>query len=113
MGCGFNKQRELTCEVCFGHQQEEWIPTPAGQILRVDKEALTGFSHVYCAGILNTTSLFQGCVLGAAASGSEKGKWNPHSKDRESGKEPQSAWVQLIGQLAVSFLDDIPQYLSR
>ena len=53
------------------------------QILKVYKEALkTVLSHVYDTGVFNTTSPSEGYVLGVA-SGSGKGKWNPHSKDRE------------------------------
>jgi len=48
------------------------------------------------AGVLTATSPSQGHVLGAA-SGSGKGKQNPHSKDRGGSKEPLSDMVQLMG----------------
>lgn len=57
-------------------------------------EALTRFSPMNHAGIFNTTSLFQGCVLGAA-SGIRKDKQNPHSKDRGEGVRS----LQVLGQL--------------
>lgn len=91
VGGSFNKQREFTHEVCFGWQQDEWIFVPAHQILKFYKEALTELIQVYCAGVLNTTSLSQGYVL-RAASGSGKGRWNPYTKDREEGKEALIAW---------------------
>ena len=40
--------------------------------------------------------------LDGAAFGNGKGKWNPHSKVREQGEEPPSAWDRLMGQLAVT-----------
>ena len=58
---------------------------------------LNRFSHMYCAGVLNTISLAQGCVLGAA-SGSGKGKQNPHSKD---GEGVRSSEGQLTSQPVV------------
>lgn len=72
VGGGFTKQKQLTYGACTG-QQDEWIPAPTIQILKVYKEALTGFSHIYHAGVANTTSLSQGHDLGAA-SGSRRGK---------------------------------------
>lgn len=63
----FNQQRELTYEASLGQPQDKWIPTPVYQILKVCKETLTGFSHVYCASVLNTTSLSQSYDLGAAS----------------------------------------------
>lgn len=76
-----------------------WIPTPTCQILEAYKEALTGFSHVYSVAV-NTTSLSQSYVL-RAASGSRKGKQNPHSQDRVGNEKSLSAWVQLSGQSVV------------
>lgn len=58
VGGGFTKQKQLTYGACTG-QQNEWIPAPTIQILKVYKEALTGFSHIYHAGVANTTSLSQ------------------------------------------------------
>ena len=74
------------------------LPT---KILKVYKEALTGFSQEYCAGGLNTTSLSQGSVLGPA-SGRQKGKWNPQSKGKGRAAELLTAWVQFMGQLVVT-----------
>lgn len=89
---------------CLGQQQDgKWIPTPASQILKACKEALIGYSHADHVGVFNTMLLSQGCVLGVA-SGSQKGKWNPHSKDRGSGQQPLNAWVQLLGQWLVTSL---------
>lgn len=51
-------------------------------------------------GVLNTTSLSQGCVLGAA-SGSETGKWDPRPKDSGGGEEPLITQVQFMGHLIV------------
>ena len=95
----FNKLRELTDEACLGRQQSEWIPAPARCALRVYKDALTGFSHEFRAGVLNT-SLSQGYVL-RAVSGSGKGRWNPHSKNRSRSEKPVITQVQLTGQQVV------------
>ena len=76
-------------------------PRTVHQTLKVYKEALTGFIHVYHAGVFNTTSPSQGYVLGVAA-GSGKGKYNPHSQHRGRGKEPLIAWVQFMGQSVVT-----------
>lgn len=62
-----------------------------------------GFSHIHGAGVLNITSLSQGCDLGGA-SGSRKGKENAHSKDRGWGEERPVAGVQLTVQPAVPSL---------
>lgn len=78
---GFNKQKELIYKTDPGLQQDEWIPTPARHILKVYIKALTEFSHIYCARVLNTTLLSKGQVLRAAL-GSRKGKRTPHSKER-------------------------------
>lgn len=83
-GDGFNKQRELTNKACFGQEQDERIPAPDHQILKVFKEAFTGFSHIYHVGVFNTASLSQGYVLGAA-SGSGKNKQNHIPKTGEEG----------------------------
>lgn len=53
--------------------QDEVIPVPGFQVVKDYKEALTGFSHIHCVGVLNCTSLSQGRVLGAA-SGRGEGK---------------------------------------
>lgn len=66
------------------------------QIFKVDKEALPGFSHVYCVGVVNTTSLSPWSSLWE-----EERQEEPHSVDRRVGEEPLRAWVQLTGQLAV------------
>lgn len=78
----FNEQRELIYKACLRQPQDEWIPASAHQILKVDKEAFTGFSHMRRVGVLNTISLSQGCVL-EAASGSGKGQRNPHQRTGE------------------------------
>lgn len=66
----------------------------------VSLEAVTGFGHIHRAGVLNITSLSQGCDLGGA-SGSRKGKENPYSKDRGWGEECPTAGVPLTVQPAV------------
>lgn len=74
---------------------------PAHCILRVYKEAHARFSHVYRACVVNTTSLSQGCVLGADP-GSGKVKGNPHSKHRGGGEDPVITGAHLTGQLVVT-----------
>ena len=59
--------------------------------LKIDKEALTVFSHIYHGGIFNATSLSQGNILGVVA-GSGKGKWNPYFKDRGTEVGVRSLW---------------------
>lgn len=85
-GRSFSKQRELAFKACLGWQ-DEWIPTPTCQILKAYKQTLPGVSHVSHAGVLNTTSLSQGCVLGAASE-SRRGKQKSPSKDRGTGEDP-------------------------
>lgn len=58
-------------------------------------EALTGFRHMYCPDGLSTTSLTQGCVLGAV-SGGRKGRQNPHSKGGE-GQGASNCWGPAHG----------------
>lgn len=79
----------------------KWILVLALQILEVDIEALTGFSHIYYAGVFNNVSPSQGCFLGAD-SGNWKGQQNPCFKDRGGGEEPLIARVQLPGQSVVT-----------
>lgn len=79
---------------------------PAKSSKFIHREALAGFGQVYRAGILNTTLLSHGCVLGAVSE-SKKGERNSHFKDTGAsgggvgGEEPLSAWVQLTVELAV------------
>ena len=84
VGGNFNKQRELPYEAYLEEEQDEWIPATASQILEMHKDPLTGFRHIYCANVLNTTALSQGYLLGTA-SGSGKDKQNSHSTDGDSG----------------------------
>ena len=81
-------------------REDEWIPASARHILKVYKEALSRFSHIYCVGVLNTTSLPQGYIL-RATSGSGKDKWNPRSKDRAGDEKPPIAGLQITDQPAV------------
>lgn len=55
---------ELPYEAYLGQEQDEGIPATTCQILEMYKEALTGFSHIYHAVVLNATSLSQGYLLG-------------------------------------------------
>lgn len=64
-------------KACLGQQQDSGFLHHLPNVKSLFIEALTGFSRIY-----HTTSLSQGCVVGAA-SGSRKGQQNPHSKDRE------------------------------
>lgn len=61
------------------------------------------FSHIFSSETLDTTFLFQGCNLGVA-SGSRENKQNTHGKDRGSDRELPIAWVQLVGQVAVTYV---------
>lgn len=65
-GGSFNKQKEFTHEASLGWQQDEWILAPTCKILKVYKEVLTEFNHIYPVGFPNTTKLSQGNVLGRA-----------------------------------------------
>ena len=55
---------------------------------------------MYSPDSLNAVSLSQGSILGAA-SRSQKGKWDTHSKGRGRGEEPPITWVQLMGEQVV------------
>ena len=44
VGGSFNKERELTYKECLGQQQEECIPSPTHQILKVYIEGSMGGS---------------------------------------------------------------------
>lgn len=76
----------------LGGSKTEWIPAPALSILKVHKGALTGFVHVYCADVLTTASLSEGCVLGTASRGRQAG-YIPTCRGQGRGEEPPSAWV--------------------
>lgn len=91
----------------LGGSKTEWIPAPALSILKVHKGALTGFVHVYCADVLTTASLSEGCVLGTASRGRQA--TFPHAVDRggvRSLRAPGSGscvnWQSLLS-------DDFPQ----
>ena len=77
IGGRFNKQGNFYTRLVLGSNKDEWIPVPSLQVVKVDKEPLTGFRHIYRVGVLNPTSLSQGRVHGAA-SGSGKGKLYSH-----------------------------------
>ena len=79
------------------------------RILKVYIEVLTGFNRMPSSDSLNTTFLFQSCILGVA-SGNGGSKQHTHSKGRGGGGEPSIAWVQLVGQLAVTSSDDRLQH---
>ena len=93
--CRYNKQREPTQVACLEQQQDKRIPTHTCHIL-VYKEAL---SYIYCADVLNTTNHLK--TVPEAASGSRKGKQNPHSKARK-GIGLQSNQAQLMGQQVIT-----------
>lgn len=103
----FNEQRERIYKACLRRPQDKWISASTHQILKVDKEALAGFSHTHRVGVLNTTSLSQGWIP-EAASGSGKGQWNPHQGEGvRSLRQLQSSsrvswWSRLF--------DDLPQH---
>lgn len=63
-------------------------------------EALTKFSHVFGPDGLNIIIFFQGCVL-ENDSHCGNGGQKTHSKDRGMGKQPLTAWGQLMGQQVV------------
>lgn len=104
VGGGFHKPRELTYKVS---KMSGSLPAPAYQILKVCIEAITNFCHVYHAGVLNTTSLSQGCVLGAAP-GIEKGKQNLHSQERGWGASNCSGPAHRLSCSQV--FDDFPKH---
>ena len=82
---GFIRQTELTYETCLGQQQDEWILTLTYQILNVYKEALTGFSHVYCVGVSTIYQYIKAMYLEQPL-GVLRGKWDPHFKTGEGVK---------------------------
>lgn len=88
-GGSFHKQKDLLSEACLGRKQDKSSP-PATSLKFRQGETGAG-----CAGVLNTATLPQGCVL-AAASGRAKAKQNPHSKDGGGGV---ISWVRRMGRL--------------
>lgn len=78
-----SQARALTTRLVSGScKMSRSLPSPA-RILGVYVEALVGFSHMYCPGGLNTTSLSQGCVLEMApAIGTGGRMYRMHSQDR-------------------------------
>ena len=85
---------------------------PSARILKVYREALTGFSHIFSPGGLNHTLLSQVCILVIPSGNS---RWSVHSMDRRGRKEPLTSQVQLTGQPAVSYpLNDdlLPRVLT-
>lgn len=100
-GC-FNNPMELIFETRLVWQQDEWSP-PFCQTVKVLKEAsLNRIHHRYRAGVLNTTSLPQADVLGAA-SGRGKSMQSQHSENKGEG-ETLMPQVQLAGQPVVMAL---------
>ena len=67
-------------------------------ILEVYREALTGFSHIFCPDGLNHTLLSQDCILETSSHCRNVG-WNVHSKDRGGVRSPPIARVQLSGHV--------------
>lgn len=65
------------------------------------EEALTGFSHTPGPDSLTTTSLSQGCVLGAAF-GCGEDKQGTHSKDMGGRRGPPIDRLQISGQVVVT-----------
>ena len=58
VGGSVNKPKELTYEARLGQQQDEWVPSlPARSYKFTQKEALTGYSRVYRAGLQPWSSL--------------------------------------------------------
>ena len=58
VGGSVNKPKELTYEARLGQQQDEWVPSlPARSHKFAQKEALTGYSRVYRAGLQPWSSL--------------------------------------------------------
>ena len=102
VGGSCHKQREPTQEACPGRERDEGMSTLTRQMLKVFEQAFAGFSRVYCAGGLNHITISR-LALGVA-SGSRKGKRNPHPTHSGGGGEPLGAQVQPTGQLAVTSL---------
>lgn len=90
-----------------GHQ-EEWILAPAGQTLKVYKEALIESSHTYPVGVLNITSPCQGLFLELPL-GAGKGRRFHTPRTGEGARSPQvpgaSSWAHGWSRLR----DDLPQ----
>lgn len=79
--------------------------------LKCYKGVLPELSHIYRAGVFNTTSRSQDHDLGADF-GSEKGKQNPHSKGREGLRSPRfPGSSSRLRQPARLFDDDVSQHL--
>lgn len=53
-GGSFSKQKEFTHEASLGWQQDEWVLALTCKILKVYKEVLTEFSHIYPVGFPKT-----------------------------------------------------------
>lgn len=53
-------RRELTYEACLGYHKTRGSPHPPTRILKVDRDALMGFSHVFPVQTVSTTRSSQG-----------------------------------------------------
>lgn len=96
---GVINKENLYTSLAFNSSQTEDLCAHLPSLRSLSK-ALTRFTHVHHAGVLNTTSTSQGHVLGAA-SGSRKGKRSSLSQeDGGGGKRPPSAQVQLSGHVS-------------
>ena len=100
VGGRFNKQGDLITRFVLGSFKTSRSSHLPNRILKVDIEALTGFSHVHCPDGLNSTLLPQGCILENSSSCRNSG-WNIYSKDRGGGEELLTAQAQLTGQRLV------------
>lgn len=94
VGAVFNKEGNLLRRLVLGGHKTSRSPHPPALILKVYIEALTGFSHVSCPGILITTLPSQVRIFGGASEIRE-GKWNAHSKNKGRGEASPIAWVHL------------------
>ena len=83
-------------------------PLPTLQILKIYTDALTRLNRAHQAGVLITTLLSQGRVLGAAPR-NRKRKQNPHLKDREGNEEPLTAGPAHRSIEGNVFLTTFPQ----
>lgn len=84
VGDRLSKKGNLYMRLAIGSHKTSGPPHSPTRILKVYREAFTGFSHLSSLGDLHTTSLSQGRTLGTA-SGSSEGNQNTHFQGQGKG----------------------------
>lgn len=96
VGSRFNKQGNLSTSLVLGSlsclmQTNRFLHLSA-RILKVNIEALTEFSYIYCPEGFNNTLLYPGCILAYGSHYRKCGHY-VYSKARAEGKASLITWV--------------------